>query len=400
MDTQEIMARGQAFLAGTYGRAPVAFTRGAGTRLWDSDGREYLDFVSGIAVCNVGHCHPKVVAAIQEQAQRLLHVSNLYYIEPQVRLARWLAEHSFADKSFFCNSGAEAIEAALKLARRHAATRCGPQRHEVVCMENSFHGRTFGALSATMQPKYQEGFQPLVPGFVSVPFNDLPALERAVTERTCAVLLEPIQGEGGVNVPDRGYLAAVRRVCDERGALLIFDEIQTGLGRTGTLFAYEDEGVEPDIMALAKGLAGGVPMGAMLARDEVMAAFTPGSHASTFGGNPLASAAAFATVSVIEEEHLVEHGRKVGAYFAAGLERLGEYFPRLGRVRGRGLLLGLELPVEGAPAVDACRQRGFLINCIKGSVLRFLPPLLIQEQEVEALLTCLHEVFTELDGLR
>lgn len=394
------MAQGDDFLAGNYRRYPIVLERGAGVHVWDSDGKEYIDFVSGIAVCNVGHCHPKVVAAIQEQAQRLLHVSNLYYIEPQVRLARWLAEHSFAEQSFFCNSGAEAIEAALKLARRWAATQHGPQRFEIICMQDSFHGRTFGALSATGQPAYHEGFEPLVPGFVSVPYNDLTAMEEALNERTCAVLLEPIQGEGGVNVPDSDYLSAVRALCDEHQLLLIFDEIQTGIGRTGKLFAYEHFGVEPDIMALAKGIAGGVPMGAIVARADIMSALTPGTHASTFGGNPLASAAALATVTAIEEEGLVERCERIGAYFARELERLGEFYPLLGKVRGKGLLLGLELPVNGAPLVEECMKRGFLINCIKGNILRFVPPLTIEKSEIDALLACLRAIFDETDGLR
>ncbi len=299
MDSQTLMMLSEKYIAHTYNRYPLLLVRGKGTRVWDLDGKEYLDFVAGLAVCNLGHCHPKVVKAIQDQAEKLIHVSNLYYIEPQIQLASLLCKHSFADKVFFCNSGAEANEGAMKLARKYAKEKIGEDRYEIITMERSFHGRTLATLTATAQEKFHKGYAPLMPGFKYVPFNDLKAVREAIDSKTCAVLLEPIQGEGGVNFPSEGYLKGLREICDEKGILLIFDEVQVGMGRTGKLFAYEHEGMKPDILTVAKSLAGGVPIGALLIRDEIAESFKPGDHASTFGGNPLATAAGVAALTAI-----------------------------------------------------------------------------------------------------
>ena len=388
----EIMQEAETVLATTYKRFPVVLTRGAGCTVWDNTGRAYTDFIAGIAVCSLGHCHPAVTEAVCRQAATLCHVSNLYYTVPQVELARWLVDHSFADRIFFCNSGAEANEAAIKLARKYFYDRSQPGRFRVVAMQQSFHGRTMGTLSATGQEKIRKGFAPVLEKFEFVPFGDLGALEGAVDENTCAVMLEPLQGEGGVICPPAGYLAGVREICDRAGVLLVYDEIQTGMGRTGTLFAYEHEGAAPDIMTLAKALANGLPIGAMCAREDVAAAFTPGSHASTFGGTPLVTAAALATARTLVEDGVLDNCRRMGTYFKAALEDLGRRHGCVREVRGRGLLLGLVLDSEGTPIVSACLEKGFLINCIQDTVLRFAPPLIMTEAEVDALIACLDTV--------
>ncbi|HHW09211.1 MAG TPA: aspartate aminotransferase family protein, partial [Firmicutes bacterium] len=306
MNNQEIIALTDRYLMSTYSRQPIALVRGEGTRVWDADGREYLDFVTGVAVNSLGHCHPKVVAAIREAAGRLIHCSNHYHIENQARLAAFLTAKAGMDRAVFMNSGAEAIEGAIKLARRYAKLYAGPERTVIISAFNSFHGRTLGALTATGQPKYHEGFEPLVPDFIQVPLNDVAALEKAVDGKTAAVLLEPIQGEGGVHPCTREYLQAARSLCTQAGIPLIFDEVQTGLGRTGKWFAFMHYEVKPDIIAIAKALGGGVPIGAVLAVEEVAQAFSPGTHGSTFGGGPLATSAALAAMQALEEEHLVE----------------------------------------------------------------------------------------------
>jgi acetylornithine/N-succinyldiaminopimelate aminotransferase len=392
MPTEELRQATDRYLMHTYARLPISILRGRGSKVYDLEGREYLDFVGGIAVNALGHSHPDLMAAIQKQALSLVHASNLYYTEPQVKLAQVLVEHSFADKVFLCNSGAEANEAAIKLVRLYAHQKHGPARSEIVTMTNSFHGRTMATLSATGQAKVQKGFEPLLPGFKHVPFNDLGALEQALDERTAAVMLEPIQGEGGVHVADRAYLAALRDLCRQRDILLVFDEIQTGMGRTGTLFAYEQLGVQPDVMTLAKGLGGGVPIGACLATEPVAAAFTPGTHASTFGGNPLACAAALAVLRALLEGRVLEHGRRMGEHLAKGLLDLKERLPIVAGVRGLGLLQGMELKAEGRPIVMDCLARGVLINCTMDRVLRFIPPLIIAQPEIDRLLDVLSQV--------
>lgn len=392
------MAEANKYLMNTYNRSHIVLRKGRGMKVWGADGKEYLDFVGGVAVNCLGHCHPKVVIAIQKQAQRLMHVSNLFHIEPQIKLAKLLVEHSFADKAFFCNSGTEAVEAAIKLARKYAKDHTTPDRYEIITAQGSFHGRTFAALSATGQEKMHKGFEPLLPGFKHVPFNDIDALKNAVTKHTCAVMLEPIQGEGGVRVPDETYLKQVRQLCDERGLLLILDEVQTGMGRTGKLFAYEHFGIEPDIICLAKGLGGGVAIGAMLAKDKVAASFQHGSHGSTFGGNPLATAAAAATVeALLEDGFLMDHCRRMGEYLMAGLGKLKKDFPSLiVEIRGSGLLIGMEMTKTGASIVDMCAEKGVLINCTSGNVLRFMPPLIVAEKEIDTLMDVLEDIFETL----
>ncbi len=380
---------------GTYNRFPVAFVKGAGCRLWDDAGKEYLDFLAGIAVCGLGHCHPEVARAIVEGAGKLVHVSNLFYTYPQVELAAQLTRLSFADKVFFSNSGAEANEAAIKLARKYSRDTFGPGRFHIISMNDSFHGRTMATLSATGQSKVHQGFEPLVEGFAFVDFNSVSAVEAAITDKTCAVMVEPVQGEGGLNFPSPGYLRDLKALCRDRKLLLIFDEIQSGLGRTGTLFAYEQEDVTPDIMTLAKALANGLPMGAMLASDEAARAFTPGSHASTFGGGPLVASAALATLKIISEPAFLGKVRETGAYFISKLQELQERYPFIKGVRGRGLMVGLELGVPGAKFVDKCLERGAIINCTHDTVLRFVPPLIAGRPEVNKMIGILDGVFKE-----
>ncbi|MEW5910206.1 MAG: acetylornithine transaminase [Thermodesulfobacteriota bacterium] len=373
----------------TYKRQPMVITRGEGCRVWDSEGRSYLDFVAGIAVCNLGHAHNRLAEVIAEQSRLLVHVSNLYYTQPQVELAARLVEKSFADRVFFCNSGAEANEAAIKLARKYFKEKGELKRFRIITMEQSFHGRTMATLSATGQEKVKTGFAPLLEGFEFIPFDDLKGLREKMDDSICAVMLEPIQGEGGVRCPSAGYLEGVRRLCDETGTLLIYDEIQTGMGRTGRLFAHEHFDVKPDIMTLAKALANGLPMGAMLAKESVAGAFGPGSHASTFGGTPLVCAVSLNVLKIMEEEKILEHCREMGAYFKMQLEQLRAGHESIEEIRGIGLMLGMKLKINGEAIVESCRERGFLINCIQGNVLRFVPPLIIGKDEIDALIACL-----------
>jgi len=393
MDTQTLMMLSEKYVANTYARYSVLLVRGKGTRVWDLEGAEYLDFVSGLAVCNLGHCHPKVVKAIQDQAEKLIHVSNFYYIEPQIQLASLLCQNSFADKVFFCNSGAEANEGAMKLARKYAKEKMGKDRHEFITMERSFHGRTLATLAATGQEKFHKGYEPLMPGFKYVPFNDIGAVKNAIDSKTCAVMLEPIQGEGGVNCPGEGYLKTLREICDEKGILLIFDEVQVGMGRTGKLFAYEHDKVEPDMLTLAKSLAGGVPIGALLIKKGIADSFKPGDHASTFGGNPLATAAGVAALTTILEEGMLENCQKIGDYFIAQLEEIKKKFSFVQEVRGKGLILGMELKIDGSSIVKEMLKKKILINCTMGNVLRFLPPLIVTKEEVDRVVKALEEVF-------
>jgi acetylornithine/N-succinyldiaminopimelate aminotransferase len=379
----------------TYRRFPITMVRGEGCYLWDEDGKKYLDFVAGIAVCSLGHSSPILSKALYEQSQKLVHVSNLFYTQPQTELARVLTENSFADRVFFCNSGAEANEAAIKLARRYSRERFGPNRHVIITMENSFHGRTMATLSATGQEKIQAGFDPLLEGFRYVPFNDLQSLETSLDTSVCAVMVEPIQGEGGVVMPDLKYLEKLSEICRERDILLILDEIQVGMGRTGKLFAYEHFGITPDIITLAKALGNGMPIGAMLAREGLKDAFGPGSHASTFGGTPLVTAGALAILRSLLDEGWIENARLVGDYFKQRLMGLQQKYAIIKDVRGLGLILGLELNTEGASVVAACMQRGFLINCVQEKVLRFVPPLIISKEEIDSLIECLDAVFRE-----
>ncbi len=389
---------GEIYLAGNYRRFPVAFVHGQGSRLYDEEGREYLDFCAGIAVCALGHAPEPLVKAVQEQAAKLLHVSNLYWTEPQARVAELLCRHSFAEKVFFGNSGAEAVEAALKLARRYAWKHFGPEKNEFIALERSFHGRTYGALSATGQPAYWQGFKPLVPGFRHVPPNDLKALKEAFNEKTCGLILEPILGEGGVIPLSQEFLREARRLCDEYQALLIFDEIQVGLGRTGKLFAYQYYGVIPDVMTLAKGLAGGLPLGATLAREKVMSALEPGTHASTFGGNPVSCAAAKVVLETLLEEDFLEEVTLKGKALRKGLEALQEEFPeKIKEVRGVGLIQALELKEQGAKLMNFLfQEKRILATLIQEKILRFTPPLTIAYREIDALIEALREGLKEL----
>ncbi len=387
-----IIERADAVLMHTYARIPVAWVKGQGCRIWDQDGRDYLDFLAGIAVTALGHSHPKVVESLKDQAEKIFHTSNLYHIPSQIALAEKLVALSFADKVFFCNSGTEANEGAIKLVRRYSSEKFGPGKTTILCMKNSFHGRTLGSLSATGQEKFQKGFGPLVPGFSFVPFNDLPALDQRWDDSVCAVMMEPIQGEGGIRVPARDYLQEVKKRCQERQALLILDEVQTGLGRTGSLFAHEQFGIQPDIMTLAKSLGNGLPIGALLATEEVAGAFQPGTHAATFGGNPLVTAVALTVLSIISEEAFLSRVKRIGAFFKERLAELKGEFPQVLDVRGMGLLLGMALDRAGKPYVDACFERGFLINCTQDTILRFTPPLIVAEEDVESLIKVLRKL--------
>ncbi len=370
-----------------YNRTPLVLERGKGTRVWDAHGDEYLDFFPGWAVSGIGHCHKRVTEAIKRQVERLIHVSNNYYHELQGVLAEQIIRHSFPGKVFFCNSGAEANEAAFKLARKWG----NPERSEIISMERSFHGRTLAAISATGQKKHQAGFEPLVPGFVTVPFNDFGALEKAVTSRTAAVILEPIQGEGGVRVADASYLSSLRRLCNEKKILLIFDEVQTGMGRTGRMFCYKNFGVEPDVMTLAKSLGGGFPIGAMVAKKEIADVLSPGTHATTFGGGPLACAAALATFEAIEKEKLINQAVIVGSHLFKRLGELKKKHPMIKEVRGMGLMAGVELESEGQSVYEECLKRRLLINCTQGNVLRLMPPLVVREKEIDRAVQILDE---------
>jgi acetylornithine/N-succinyldiaminopimelate aminotransferase len=378
----------------TYRRAPLTLVRGDGCRVWDEQDKEYLDFVGGIAVCALGHSSPVISAAICEQSKKLVHVSNLYYTQPQTELAQLLIENSFAERVFFSNSGAEANEAAIKLARRYSKDHYGLNRHVILTMENSFHGRTMATLSATGQERIRKGFEPLLEGFRYVPFNDLQALKASVDESVCAVLVEPIQGEGGIVVPDSGYLRGVRQICDAHNLLLIVDEIQVGMGRTGKLFAYQHFGITPDIMTLAKALGNGLPIGAMLAKEDLKDSLGAGTHATTFGGSPLISSGALALVKSLLNDGWVEHATDMGNYFKKGLLDLQRHYSCIKEVRGLGLILGLLVEGDGNEIVNACMGKGFLINCVQERILRFVPPLIVSENEIDRLLNCLDEVFT------
>ena len=395
MPTEELKDYAAKYLMQTYARQPISIVRGRGAKVYDMEGREYIDFVGGIAVNILGHGHPDLVQAIQRQAAQLIHVSNLYYTEPQVRLAQMLVDHSCADRVFFCNSGAEANEAAIKLARRYGHEKHGANRFEIITMKNSFHGRTMATLTATGQEKVQKGFEPLVPGFVYAPFNDFAAIESLVTDKTAAIMLEPIQGEGGVHVADQAYLKNLRELCTQKDILLIFDEVQTGMGRTGTLFAYEQLGVEPDIMTLAKGLGGGMPIGACLAKEAVAAVFTAGSHASTFGGNPLACAAGLAVCRILIEGRVLEQARRMGDYLAKGLADFKDRHRAVRDVRGLGLLQGLDVEIDARSVVADCLTRGVLVNATSERVLRFVPPLIISQAEIDRVLETLSSIFNQ-----
>ncbi|OKY76990.1 MAG: aspartate aminotransferase family protein [Desulfobulbaceae bacterium DB1] len=390
---KSIMEKSDSLFMNTYGRFPAVMVEGRGYLLKDESGREYLDFLSGIAVCGLGHCHPDVTAAIVAQAGKLVHVSNLFYTAPQTELAELLVANSFADRIFLANSGAEVNEAAIKLARKHG----GPGRYEIISLQGSFHGRTLATVAATGQEKFHKGFEPLPEGFVHAPFGDLAALEKMISPKTCGILCEPLQGEGGVRPLPKEYLRGIRTLCDKHNLVLLFDEVQVGMGRTGTLFAYEQFGVEPDIMTLAKALGNGLPIGAMLAREEVAASFSPGDHASTFGGNPVACAAAVAVLKIMLAEGFLAAVGKKGEYLQGRLRTLVDEFPGLAsEVRGLGLIQGLVLTEKGASLgaeiVKRLFDKGVLANFAGGVALRFIPPLIVDEAGVESMVSRLREV--------
>ncbi len=380
----------------TYARFPLTLVKGKGCRVWDDTGKEYIDFVAGIAVCALGHSAPVVTQALKKQAETLVHVSNLYYTKPQIDLAKLLVENSFADRVFFCNSGAEANEAAIKLARRYANETAGKEKNTIVSMTNSFHGRTMATLSATGQSKIQIGYDPLLKGFKFAPFNDLDALEKILDESVCAVIVEPIQGEGGVVCPSLNYMPGLKKLCHDREVLLIFDEVQVGLGRTGTLFAHEHFNVTPDIMTLAKALGNGLPIGAMLAVEKLAPAFGPGSHATTFGGTPLATAVSKSVLQSILEDGWLQNAKDMGNYMMEELGKLAEKYACIKEVRGKGLIIGVELNVPGTPIVKACMEQGFLIICAHDTILRFLPPLIIGKKEIDQLIAALDGIFAQM----
>ncbi|OPX59168.1 MAG: Glutamate-1-semialdehyde 2,1-aminomutase [Methanobacterium sp. PtaB.Bin024] len=392
MKTEEIIDLDKDYVMQTYGRQPLALKEGKGAVVWDMGGNPYIDCVAGIAVNNVGHAHPRVVEAICQQAHKLIHTSNLYYTEEQVRLAKLLVEVSPHQKAFFCNSGAEANEGAIKLARKYTG------KGDIIAMENSFHGRTITTITATGQHKYKKGFGPLPPGFTHVPYGDLEAVGEAITEKTAAVLVEPVQGEGGIIIPPEGYLAELKKLCHENDVLLIFDEVQTGFGRTGEMFASQTFKVTPDITALAKAIAGGFPMGAILASEKVGNAFQPGDHAATFGGGPLACAAGIASVETIRQEGLLQKSRENGLYFKNELKELFQEHGLVEEVRGLGMMLGMEMDMTCAHMVDDMREQGVLVNCTADKVLRFVPPLVITREQIDNVTGCLDEVLGRVSG--
>jgi predicted acetylornithine/succinylornithine family transaminase len=381
------------YVIANYGRLPKVITQGQNNTLKDLDGNTILDMFPGWAVSGIGHCHPKVVEAIRKQAGELLHIDNTFYTLEQGQLAKMLSERAFGGQCFFCNSGAEANEAALKLARRHTPR----EKYKFITAEKSFHGRTFATVTATGQTQYHEGFLPLPPGFVYVPFNNIDALHEAFDDEVCAVMIEPIQGEGGVHEATPEYMQTIRDLCDEHDALMILDEVQTGMGRTGRWFGYQHYDVTPDIITLAKALGGGVAIGAMMARPEIAKSLVPGTHASTFGGNSLACAAAIAVIEAIEEEKLLDNANVLGAYTRSKLEQLKEKYPIIDHVRGKGLMLGLQLNMPGATIVNRCLEKGLRINCTQETVLRMMPSMTVTQDEIDAAIAILEEVLGEGD---
>ncbi len=388
------MAQFDKYVIANYGRLPFVINKGLGSKIWDVEGREYIDMFPGWAVSGIGHCHPKVVEAIRRQAGELIHMDNTFYNPVQGELAQMLSERAFGGKCFFCNSGAEAVEGALKLARRHTAK----GKYKIISAERGFHGRTMAAITATAQPKYHQGFHPLVPGFVYVPFDDEQALRDAFDDEVAGVIVEPIQGEGGIRPASESYLRTIRELCDEYGAVAIWDEVQCGMGRTGKWFGYQHAGVEPDIMTMAKSLGGGVAIGAMMAQPDVAASLVPGTHASTFGGNPLACAASIATIEAIEEENLLAKTVELGEYAQGRLRELAAKHPTIEEVRGVGLMIGIQLAEPGGKVVEKCWSKGLRINCTQDTVLRFMPAMNVDKELLDSALGILDEAMGEVFG--
>jgi acetylornithine/N-succinyldiaminopimelate aminotransferase len=391
MTTQETIELYNQYVIANYGRLPRVMVKGEGCYLWDAEGNKILDMFPGWAVSGIGHCPPKVVEAVRKQVGELIHIDNTFYSEPQGRLAQMLSERAFGGKCFFCNSGAEANEAALKLARLYTPK----EKYKFITCEGSFHGRTFATVTATAQPKYHEGFLPLLPGFVYIPFNNVKALEAAFTDEVAAVLVEPIQGEGGINVATPEFLQAIRRLCDEKGAVMILDEVQTGLGRTGKWFGYQHFDIEPDIITMAKALGGGTAIGAMMAKAQIAACLVPGKHASTFGGNCLACAAGIATIEAIEEGNLLQHAAEMGRYAQEKLRSLKEKYSAIDHVRGIGLMIGIQLTRPGAQIVSKCLEKGLRINCTHDTVIRFMPPMIVTKEQIDEAVGIFESVLSE-----
>ncbi len=391
-----VLEDGNKYVMDTYGRFPIAFVKGKGCYLTDTKGEKYLDMIGGLGACGLGHKHPAFTEAIKNQTEKIIHVSNLYWIKEQVKLAKLLVENSFGDKAFFCNSGAEANEAAIKLARKYSFKKYGMDRNEIIAMSTSFHGRTLATLSVTHNKDYRKGFGPLPEGFKFAQYNDIDSVKNVITEKTCGIILEPIQGEGGVTSANREFLQQIKELCDQKDIVLIFDEIQCGIGRTGKLFAYEHFEVTPDIMTLAKALASGFPIGAMVATDKIAKAFKPGDHGTTFGGNPLACSAALGTMEYIIEEKLWKQVEKKSNFFRGKLEEFVEKYPWIKGLKGKGLMVGMELEMEGGFIVNKLLDENILINCTAGNILRFLPPLIIEEEDLQKTIDVLAKVFEEV----
>ncbi|MEN1759626.1 aspartate aminotransferase family protein [Anoxynatronum sibiricum] len=396
MTKKEMILASDQVLMQTYKRVPVVFTSGEKCTLTDSEGKKYLDMMGGLAACGLGHSPQVLVEAIQRQADQLIHITNYFYNVPQLELARLLTGNSFGDKVFFANSGAEANEGAIKLARKYAYTNFGPEKYEIIAMTSSFHGRTLGTLSVTHNETYKVGIEPLPKGFTFVTFNDEKALEEAVTPNTCAIMLEPLQGEGGITAATPAFMKKVRQLADKHHLLVIVDEIQCGFGRTGTMFAYEQYDIVPDIMTLAKSLAGGFPIGAIVATDKVAAAWKPGDHGTTFGGNPLACAAGTAVFQELLNLEIPSKAAANGAYFLEKLQELVEKYAFVKRTKGKGLMVGLELDFPGAAVVEKAFDKGLIINCTAGNILRFVPPMIITKEELDACVTILDEIFSQM----
>jgi acetylornithine/N-succinyldiaminopimelate aminotransferase len=393
MTTKETIELFDKYVIANYGRLPRVIVKGQGCYMYDADGNKILDMFPGWAVSSIGHCHPKVVEAIRKQAGELLHIDNTFYSEPQGKLAKLLSERAFGGKCFFCNSGAEANEAAMKLARLYTPK----EKYKFITAEGSFHGRTFATLTATAQPKHHEGLLPLLPGFTYVPFNDVTALESAFSDEIAAVLIEPIQGEGGINLATKEYMQAIRELCNQKGTLMIVDEVTTGIGRTGKWFGYQHFDVEPDIMTMAKSLGGGMAIGAMMAKEEVAASLVPGKHATTFGGNAIACAAAIAVIEAIEEDNLMENAAKLGQYTKDKLTELKQKHFIIDTVRGIGLMIGVQLTGPGKEIVDKCLENGLRINCTQGTVLRFMLPMIVTKEQIDEAIEIFDAVLTEME---
>ncbi|MBN1870525.1 MAG: aspartate aminotransferase family protein [Candidatus Omnitrophica bacterium] len=390
MKKTEILKSYDKYILSTYARTPGVFVKGKGMELIDMDGKKYLDFFPGWGVNNVGHCHPKVMAAVRDQISKLIHIPNNFYHPNQAKLAKEIIRCSFPGKVFFCNSGTEACEAAIKFSRMYGKN---SGRFEIITMKNSFHGRTLGSLAATGQKKYQEGFGPLPEGFPCVPFNDLNALNAAINDKTVAIMLEPVQGEGGVNVADKNYVIQIRELCDQKDLLMIFDEVQTGMGRTGTMFAFEHYNIRPDLMFLAKALGGGLPIGALVVKESIASTFQPGMHASTFGGSPLVCKAALGTFKAIASNHMLKNAKAMGSYILDELKKLKNKYYCIEDVRGLGLMIGIELNIEGKGITEDCFENGLIINCTQGNVLRLMPALTVTRKQAKKALLILEKAF-------